>query len=148
MEHSDFDEAIQTQLTFWKSVLCLNDWAIRIEYWPHEALGGSVSKVSWSRNQKSAIIALRLPEDLPPVERDWPEGEASDYDLSLVHELLHLHCVDMECKQDWAEEQLCNHIAKALVSFYRNGNPQSPHPSPSVGGVDSKDRHPGHFGYL
>lgn len=123
MEHSAFDSLVKTQLSFWQTKLRLTDWDIKIDYWPHEALNGSVSKVSWSRNQKTATIALRIPEDIPPVERDWPEGEAVDYDMSLVHELIHLKCVDMESKIDWAEEQLANHVTRALVGLYRENNP-------------------------
>ena len=122
MEHQEFDKLIKTQLSLWKDILKLNDWDVKIDYWPHAALGDSVSRVQWSRNQQTATIALRIPEDVPPVERDWPENEAADYDISLVHELLHLKCMPMESKVDWAEEQLANHLSRAMVKLYREGH--------------------------
>ncbi len=121
MEPLDFQQLVSERLEYWQESLALRDWAIKVEYWPHLSFDGAVSKIHYSRNQKFATIALRMPEDISPCEREWPEGEAADYDLSIVHELLHLKCVDMECRVDWAEEQLCNHLAKALVSAHRLG---------------------------
>ncbi len=122
MEHSDFDKLVKVQLGYWQNVLKVADWDIKIDYWPHDALDGAVARMKFFRHQKTAIIALRVPEDIPPVERDWPEGEAIDYDMSLVHELLHLKCVDMECKTEWAEEQMVNHVTRTLVRLYREGH--------------------------
>ena len=120
LSHSDFDSGIKVQLGYWQDLLKLNDWDIKIDYWPHEALGeNTLAKVVWSRNHKTATVAIRIPSDIPPVERSCPEDEAADYDVTLVHELLHLKCVDMESKVEWAEEQLVNHVAKALVKLYR-----------------------------
>jgi hypothetical protein len=129
VEHSDFDKLVKVQLSYWQGVLKLADWAISIDYWPHAAFDGNVSRVHWSRNQKTATIALRVPEDIPPVERDWPDHEAIDYDMSLVHELLHLKCVDMESKVEWAEEQMVNHVTRALVTLYREGHESEEVPS-------------------
>lgn len=126
MEHSVFDKLLKEQIRYWQEKLKLVDWTITLDYWPHKAFDGSVSKIQWSRNQKTATIAVRVPEDIPPVERDWPEGEAVDYDMTIVHELLHLKCVDMECKVEWAEEQLANHLTQALVGLYREHNPAKP----------------------
>jgi hypothetical protein len=139
VEHLEFDKLIKTQLSFWQGILKLNDWDIKIDYWPHSAFENSVSKVHWSRNQQTATIALRIPEDLPPVERDWPENEAADYDISLLHELLHLKCMPLESKVDWAEEQLANHLSRAMVKLYREGHV----PFTGMSGEnDTKDRGP------
>src|SRR4051812_16888798 len=100
--------------------------------------------MKFSRNQKTATIALRIPEDIPPVERDWPENEAVDYDMSLVHELIHLKCVELESKVDWAEEQLSNHLTRALVQLYRNGHETSP-PEPGTTPVAVIGRSVGHY---
>lgn len=122
MEHADFDALVKIQLKFWQGILRLSDWDITIDYWPHAALDGDVARVNYSVNQMTATIALRIPEDLGPVERDWPEEEAADYDFTLLHELLHLKCVNMKCEVEWAEEQLANHVAKALVKLYRESH--------------------------
>jgi hypothetical protein len=121
VEHSDFEELIKGQVSHWQRILRLMDWQVQVQYWPHEALDDAVSKIRFSRNQKYATLALRRPEQLSACEHEWPEGEANDYDMSIVHELLHLKCLEMESKVDWAEEQLCNHLASAIVSTYRDG---------------------------
>jgi len=122
-----FEEQIQIQLTYWQRILRMQDWVITVEIWPHNALDGAVAHITTDRNQKAAVIALRHPNDIMAVEKGWPENEAADYDLSIVHELLHLKCVDLETDEqvEWAEEQLCNHVSKALVSLYR-GKEESP----------------------
>jgi len=121
MDHSDFHKLVTGQLVYWQDLLKLRDWDIKVDYWPHDALENAVAKMKFSRNQKTATIALRVPEDIPPVERDWPDNEAVDYDMSLVHELIHLKCVELESKVEWAEEQLSNHLTRALVKLYRDG---------------------------
>ena len=123
MEHSAFVELLEKQLKYWQELLRLQDWDIKVVFWSHDALDGAVCKIKYSRNQKTATLAMRVPEDIPPIERDWPEGEALDYDNSIVHELLHLKCVEMESKVDWAEEQLTNHLSRALVKLYHEGHP-------------------------
>lgn len=144
--HSAFEAQANEQLRFWQSVLRLQDWIIELQFWPHEALGTEVSRVLYSRNQKTAIIALRYPEDLGPVEKDWLPGEAGDYDMSIVHELLHVLFTDMESKQNIAEEQSCNILSRAIVNLYRGNQQQVPHPSPPAGdGRDASYGHPGHY---
>jgi hypothetical protein len=141
--HSDFEVQVSQQVTFWQQTLRLQDWTLDTQFWPHDALDGDIGRSIISRNQKSAIIALRYPEDLPPIERDCPGQEACDYDMTIVHELLHIMFVDMECKHEWAEEQSCNLLSRALVNLYRgNGQLQVPHPSPPVG---DDFGHPGHY---
>lgn len=131
MEHLDFNKLVVGQLAYWQKLLKVEDWDIKVDYWPHDALDNAVAKMKFSRNQKTATIALRIPEDIPPVERDWPEDEAIDYDMSLVHELIHLKCVELESKVDWAEEQLSNHLTRALVGLYRHN--QKPSETPVEG---------------
>lgn len=134
----DFDQAVRTQVAFWQRILRLNDWAIKVTYWPHEALGDSVASVKWNRNNQSATLVLRVPDDVAAVEKQWPEGEAQDYDLSIVHELIHLKCIPMEGEHEWAEEQLCNHMAHALVRLYRGCHQQDPPTPPLVGNPPSQ----------
>jgi len=120
---SDFNNALDCQLQYWQKLLKLQDWEIKTVIWPHDALDGHVSRITWSRNQKTATLVVRHPNDIPPVERDWPENEALDYDISILHELLHLKCVEMESKVEWAEEQVVNHVSRAMVKLYREVHP-------------------------
>jgi hypothetical protein len=146
LSRSDFEHQVKGQVSFWQQALRLQDWIVTIQYWPHDALENDVSRLVVSRNQKSAILVLRYPEDIAPVEKDWPPDEARDYDMSIVHELLHLMYVDMESPIEWAEEQSCNTLSRLLVNMYRIGQPQVPHPSPPAGDeVAHKAAHPGHY---
>lgn len=138
-----FEDACQTQVAFWQKVLRLQDWRIDIEFWPHHALDSSIAKTIWNANNKSATIALRLPYQIAAVEHEWPEGEAGNYDLSIIHELLHLMFQPMECKIQIAEEQSCSLIASALVELYQ-AQPQSSQLS-GCDGVSDKDTSSGHY---
>jgi hypothetical protein len=128
---SDFDRSVKVQVKYWQQLLRLTDWKLDVTYWPHHAMESAVAKLKWNRNAQSATIVLRIPEDLDPVIRDWAPGEAEDYDQSILHELLHLKCLPMEGEVDWAEEQLCNHLAAALVQLYRR-DPQAGPPTPPL----------------
>lgn len=135
----------QEQLDFWQKLLRLQDWQVKLEFWPHHALETSVAKTIWNGGNKSATIALRFPHEMGAVEHEWPAGEAGDYDLSLVHELLHLMFFPMECKLTMAEEQACNLIASALVQLYRV-HPQGPPTLSPCGGEEAhKASSPGHY---
>lgn len=140
-----FESACQEQIAYWQRVLRVQDWKIATEFWPHKALEDSVAKTIINHNNKSATLILRYPHDLSAVEHDWPAGEAGDYDLSIVHELLHLLLRPMESTHLVAEEQACNLIALAMVQLYR-AQPQGP---PTLSPCGREDAHkassPGHY---
>jgi hypothetical protein len=145
LDHQQFLAACAEQVAFWQKTLRLQDWVIDIECWPHHALETSVAKTVINHNNKSAILALRYPHQMGAVEYEWPEGEAGDYDLSIVHELLHLMFQPMESKNYTAEEQSCNLIASAMVSLYR-ARPQGPPTLSPCGGEEAhKASSPGHY---
>lgn len=141
---SDFNDLVKGQVKYWQNLLRLNDWKIDVAYWPHHAMEKAVAKLQWNRNAQSATIILRTPEDLEPVARDWAPGEAEDYDQSILHELIHLKCLPMEGEIEWAEEQLCNHLAAALTQLYRNG-PQTGPPTPPLSGEAPATSGSGHY---
>lgn len=142
---TEFEAAIQSQVEFWQKTLRLQDWRIEIEFWPHHALEFSVAKSIWNANNKSATIALRYPHQMGAVEHEWPAGEAGNYDLSIVHELLHLMFIPMECKVSIAEEQSCNLIASALIQLYQ-AHPQGLPTLSTCGGEEAhKASSPGHY---
>ena len=142
---TDFTAACEAQVAFWQKILRLQDWQIDIEFWPHHALETSVAKTIWNACNKSATIALRYPHQLGAVEHEWPAGEAGNYDLSIVHELLHLMYVPMECKILVAEEQACNLVASALVQLYQ-AHPQGLPTLSTCGGEEAhKASSPGHY---
>lgn len=145
LEASQFEAACHEQIQYWQKILRLQDWSVAVEFWPHKALEDSVAKTLINQNNKSAVMVLRYPEDLSAVEHDWPAGEAGDYDLSIVHELLHLMLRPMESTHTVAEEQACNLIASAMITLYR-AHPQGP---PTLSPCGREDAHkassPGHY---
>lgn len=144
-EHEVFKQTCISQISYWQKVLRLQDWKIEIEFWPHNALGNDVAKAHMNANNKSAVLALRYPDDIPAVEHEWPVGEAGDYDLSIVHELLHLMFYPMRSQCEVSEEQSCNLIASALVQLYR-AQPQGLPTLSTCGGEDAhKASSPGHY---
>ena len=132
MQHDELKEQLETQIAYWQKILRLQDWIVIINFWPHAALGSRVCQAEISRNSKHVVLSFRVPEDIPAVANDWPEGEAQDYDLSIVHELMHVLVHDMQSKEEWAEEQVCNIMARALVSSYRQRQPGDSCPTDSV----------------
>jgi hypothetical protein len=145
MGSEQFETSCREQVAYWQRVLRVQDWKVEIEFWPHKALEDSVAKTLMNVNNKSAVLILRYPEQLSAVEHDWPAGEAADYDLSIVHELLHLHLRPLDSTQLVAEEQACNLIALALIQVYR-AQPQGP---PTLSPCGSEEAHkassPGHY---
>lgn len=146
MEQDQFEQSCREQVGFWQRILRVQDWKLDLEFWPHRALEESVAKTTMNLNNKSAIIILRNPEDISAVAHDWPAGEAADYDLSIVHELLHLHLRPLMSDDLVAEEQACNLIAAALVQLYR-AQPQGP-PTLSPCGSDDAHKASSHGHYL
>ena len=142
---SDFNDLVRGQVKFWQHLLRLDDWKIDVAYWPHHAMEKAVAKLQWNRNAQSATIILRTPEDLEPVARDWAPGEAEDYDQSILHELIHLKCLPMEGEVEWAEEQLCNHLAAALTQLYRHDHQAGPPTPPLSGSPPSQAGGSGHY---
>ncbi len=143
--HEEFEAGCRTQIAFWQKILRLQDWRVDVEFWPHHALENSVAKTITNFNNKSAIFALRYPHEMGAVEHEWPVGEAGDYDLSIVHELLHLMFQPMRSQCEVSEEQSCNLIASALVQLYR-AQPQGLPTLSTCGGEDAhKASSPGHY---
>ncbi|MDR3561248.1 MAG: hypothetical protein P4N59_07410 [Negativicutes bacterium] len=107
----------------WQEVLQLEFWevAVRIAR-AHEMKLEGQAEVTWVLQKACAKLTM-----LDPV--DYPEGPfKQDMEISLVHELLHLHfaAVDnfetssLECKM---MERAVDHIAKALVKLKRKAVP-------------------------
>lgn len=140
-----FESACKEQIAYWQRVLRVQDWRIEVEFWPHRALEDNVARTHINWNNKSAVMVLRYPHELGAVEHDWPAGEAGDYDLSIVHELIHLLLKPMDSTQQVAEEQACNILALAIVQLYR-AHPQGPTTLSPCGGEDAhKASSPGHY---
>ena len=105
----------------WQEILRLQDWDVVVDIRRARdmSLGESVAEVHWKKEKKLAIIHL-----LDPMDYDnayFPQ----DHEVSIVHELLHLHMVGFVAEddtlEDTAQEQAIDAISNALVNLKRDG---------------------------
>jgi len=89
--------AAQSSLNEWAQRLRLSDWKITLHISrSHDMpMEGKVGAVKWFAQQKDAIIHLLDPIDYPP--HSWDE---QDHEITLVHELLHLHYVPFDTTKE------------------------------------------------
>lgn len=98
----------------WQKRLRLADWDVRVRVSRHWDMGDNrAGEVTTVTKKKQANISI-----LSPL--DWNESwGAQDQELTLVHELVHLHFMALEHQaRDWnqlLEEQAVDALSKALV---------------------------------
>lgn len=121
-EH-DFLSLLQHETEEWQKKLRLQDWNVQVEVcrandMPREAL----ASIEHFEERKDAKLYLLAPCDVPLVENHFLRGEAANYDISIVHELLHLHLIPLSEYDNpvkrVAEEQVVNALSRALVAAY------------------------------
>lgn len=111
-------EQAESKLTEWQKILRLQDWDIKIDICRGRNFKtDGQAEVSWTNEKKMAIIHL-----LDPIDYDndyFPQ----DHEISLVHELLHLHMAGFVAEdgtvEDMAQEQVADALSKALVGLKR-----------------------------
>lgn len=126
MSVEELEGRLNIRAHYWQEVLRLMDWNVKVllrrrhEMKHPHALGMN----SWDMNRKASTITMCSPEDLPSHNESF-EGEENDYDVTLVHELLHLHFApfwptDEDASVDELPmEQAINLLSYALVSLDR-----------------------------
>lgn len=117
-----FEEQARVQLQYWQQLLRLQDWNIELrivrqhELDDHETL----AECEYYLERRDAIIRIIPPEDLDRFEASYLDNEARDYDITLVHELLHLHFAEFDSPlAELAHEQVINTLSRAFVKLYR-----------------------------
>lgn len=124
MEAVDIQEAVSTVCAKWQERLRLQDWTVdvRVKRKHDMTLSDALASCEWYMERKDAIIEVVDPIDLDSY-KGFLNGEEGDYDVSIVHELLHLHFAPFtpreESHQTVAIEQAINAISKALVRLER-----------------------------
>jgi hypothetical protein len=115
------NEHLQTTLVEWQKRLRLQDWIItaKIARARDLSLDNSAATVDWNYNKRMAVIKII-------DEIDYQPGlmEEQDMEISLVHELLHLHYAGFEnTEADSIEnslmEQSIEAISRTLVELKR-----------------------------
>ncbi len=106
----------------WQKILRLQDWdvVVGIRRARDMSLGESAAEVHWKKEKKLAIIHLLDPTDYDNA------CFSQDHEVSIVHELLHLHMVGFAAEddtpEDTAQEQAIHAISMALVELKRRGH--------------------------
>jgi hypothetical protein len=123
MDENNFEQELQKQLVFWQKALYLQDWTISLRIVRQWEMGDtfSIAQCEWFIQRKDAIIKVLHHADLLGVKGHFLNGEECDYDISLVHELLHLHFAPFHStKNDVTEEQAINAISRSIVKVWRS----------------------------
>lgn len=107
----------------WQAILKLQDWDIKLRlarYYDEPNLGSC----SWTLPKKMATIRIQEYNDYDPANK-WER----DQEITLVHELLHLHFAPFDADDGnhlgLAQEQAIHAISVALVNLARAAVPQT-----------------------
>lgn len=114
------NEELQALLAEWQKTLRLQDWDIQVGFVRHWDLDeDTAGTVKFFSRKKTASISILAEPDYSPSWR-FP----LDSELTLVHELLHIHaegCTKSDPPGDAliAEEQMVHALSTALVALKR-----------------------------
>ena len=123
MEDEQFELELRKQLAYWQRVLYLQDWTVELRVVRRWEMSDNQTLAQCENHlqRKDAIIYVLHPHDLPGLASRFLNGEECDYDVSLVHELLHLHFAPFRSNDDATfHEQAINAISRGIVKVWRN----------------------------
>ena len=110
------DVQVHDWLKVWQKRLRLEEWKIDVKIvriWDLEQ--GTLGHIDWSVPHRTAVIKV-----LNPADYELPKDKIpGDMELSIVHELVHLHLSVLPLNKSSrnAEEQVVSMIADALVNL-------------------------------
>lgn len=145
MVDKPFGELLADRLGYWQRTLRLQDWTVgvmlaRTGFLPQGASKDALAAIEIFPHRRDAVITMLHPLDLGTVEHFYIGNEVYDYDKTLVHELLRLHFLPMEVKDngyaDLAQEQAIRTMTRALVGLYRESHPLKPVVIPGSTDID------------
>jgi hypothetical protein len=116
------DTQVHDWLHLWQKRLRLEDWKIDVKIvriWDLEQ--GTLGHIDWSVPHRTATIKVMNPADYELPQDKIP----ADMELSIVHELVHLHLSALPLNKSSrnAEEQVVSMIADALVDLEHHQRP-------------------------
>lgn len=121
MEDDSFEQELHKQLAYWQKVLYLQDWNIDLRIcriW--EMDDNALASCEWFLQRKDAIIRVLHSSDIGAFSQTFINDEECDYDISIVHELLHLHFAPFDNKDiEIPIEQAINAISRGMVKTWR-----------------------------
>lgn len=117
--------ALRERAAYWQNRLALRDWEIKLGIGRMHALGdGTLGETHCHSNKRQAKVNVLDPRDVDG-QGFWFDGEVHDWEITLVHELLHLHFHDVfprfphKKPAGIAAERMIDAVAKALVALDR-----------------------------
>ena len=130
---------LRTLVTKWQIRLRLQDWNVKVrfakkgenvDYW------GMIIPVATT---KEAVIVIHNPKH---VEDRGDDCYEADTEVTVVHELMHMHFAELDfasgSRQEVIEEVIVSHVAQLLVALDRADEyimyPQNPHRLPKIAG--------------
>lgn len=117
--HLTLDQA-RDRLEYWKQQLRLSDWDIVVRIArAYDMPANTQGRCEWTDSRKEALIKI-----LDPTDWDKDIIFPQDMEVTLVHELIHLHLSVLTNKQsesieDTVLEQAIHALAYALVGLDR-----------------------------
>src|SRR2546426_5444103 len=116
------EEQVHDWLHLWQKRLHLEDWKVDVKIvriWDLEQ--GTLGHIDWSVPHRTATIKVLNPSDYELPKDKIP----ADVELSIVHELVHLHLSVLPLNRSTrnAEEQVVSMLADALVDLEHNQSP-------------------------
>ena len=123
---ADLYAALKESIAYWQGVLRLQDWNVRLlVVRRHDmCVKGAIGCSDCATDHKDANIEVCAPEDLYTYNARF-NGEELDYEITLVHELLHLHFAPFmadevqDAHSNTAQELAINTLARSLVKLER-----------------------------
>ena len=121
---ADFEKLLQAETLMWQKKLYLQDWTVKVRLCRLNEMPGKdcVGAITCYSKCKDAILQLLAPIDLPLLAKDYMDGEVMNFDLTIVHELLHLHVNPferpIETAEGVAQEQMINMLSRAFIAAY------------------------------
>jgi len=119
---------LQEECHRWQKILRLQDWNVHVqlcraaEMPKSEGDGTDVGSIAIFGSAKDAVISLLAPIDFPGMAPSQLMPDRTNYDVTLVHELLHIH-FDLFAKpantpEGYAQEQVINVLSRAIVEAH------------------------------
>lgn len=118
----DLIAQLYTWLPMWQKLLRLQDWNITVNVKRRHQMSdqGALGLCKRYPDSKDADIDILSVQDIVA----YKEGDDADYELTLVHELLHVHFAFMNNDEGHArqqEELIVSTLSRALVKLNRDG---------------------------
>ncbi|RJG26699.1 hypothetical protein [Paenibacillus thiaminolyticus] len=119
-------DELRAKCAEWQKVLRLQDWIVGVEICREREMHEQNRNAEIDAVLPKRMASIRI---LDPVDYPPDSAEPQDMELSLVHELLHIHLFPLFADREEemrlvAEEQAIEAISRGLIALARRGGEQ------------------------